>query len=224
MVARFRVTPVPEAHPSSLPESEPPSAITAPAHAYLARLAALHDEAAETAHLANLLGRSTWIAGMLGIFALITQFAAPGTAPSAVWLGLMAIAIGTIGYNYTKAIAAPFDRDTLKNFAKSFSACLIYAGAAWGAGVYLALPASPGIVATAAFPALAAAVLAGILRSRALAFSFLIPAIAIGAFCAVMRDGSMSAALGIVAAGFVVAAALTILERFAQPAPRPQAG
>ena len=228
MVARLRVTPVPEAPSSPLPDYEPSSApsspLTAPAHAYLARLAALHDEAAETAHLANLLGRAPWVAGALGVAALATQLAALGTAASAVWLGLVAIGIGAIGYNYAKAIEAPFDRAALQNFARSFSACLIYAGAAWGAGIFLAMPATLGLVASVAFPAVAAAIVAVFLKTRALAFSFLVPAIAMSVFCALMRDGTVTAAFGIVAGGLVVAAALMLFERFTQAAPRTQAG
>jgi hypothetical protein len=227
MVARLRVTPVPEAPESRLPESAPASAPSAPpligpAYAYLARLASLHDEAAETAHLANLLGRAPWIAGFLGTASIAVALVAPWTVALAVWLGLMAIGLAAIGHNYTKAIAAPFDRNALRTFARSFSACLIYAGAAWGAGLFLALPAS--LAGAIAFPALAAAVLAFVLKARDLAFSFLVPATLMGAFCVLMQNGNTAAASGIVAAGLVVAGITLLFERLSQATPRPQAG
>src|SRR5215469_7546049 len=226
MVARLRVTPAPEAPESRLPESAPSSApsspFAVPAHAYLARLASLHDEAAETAHLANLLGRAPWIAGFLGAASIAVGLVAPWTTALAVWLGLMAIGIGAIGHNYAKAIAAPFDRNALRTFARNFSACLIYAGAAWSAGLFLAVPAS--LAGAIAFPALAAAVLAYVLKARDLAFSFLVPATAMGAFCVLMQNGNTAAASGIVAAGLVVAGATLLFERLLQAAPRPQAG
>src|SRR5215469_2042961 len=104
MVARLRVTPVPEAPESRLPESAPSFPLVIPAHAYLARLASLHDEAAETAHLANLLGRAPWIAGFLGTAVLATALVSPWTPSLAAWLALMATGIAAIAYNYSKTI------------------------------------------------------------------------------------------------------------------------
>lgn len=222
MVARLRVTPVPEAPESRLPESAPSFPLATPAHAYLARLASLHDEAAETAHLANLLGRAPWIAGFLATASIAVALVAPWTTALAVWLGLMAIGIGAIAHNYAKAMEAPFDRHALRTFARNFSACLLYAGAAWSAGLFLAVPAS--LAGAIAFPALAAAVLAYVLKARDLAFSFLVPATVMGAFCVLMQNGNTAAASGIVAAGLVVAGATVLFERLTQATPRPQAG
>jgi len=226
MAARLRMTPAPEA-PERQPDdalqtSETPSAAT-PAHAYLARLAALHDEAAETAHLANLLGRGPLIAGLLGLGALATAFfSIRSVSPISLgtWLILVTIAVAAIARSYGQAIEAPFDRAALKTFARSLSAILLYAGAAWGAGLFLALPDSVGLAGTIAFTATVSALAAGILRARDMAFSFLVPATAVGAFCTLMRDANLTDALGILAGGLLVAAAAVLLDRLMTAASR----
>ena len=221
MAANVRMTQVPQG-----PEPSPrPTALDAPAQAYLARLAALHDEAAETAHLANLLGRAPWAASALGVAALGTALASVAqvsSAPLAAWLGLLAIAVAAIARSYSKAIEAPFDRTTLKGFAKSLSAILIYAGGAWGAGIFLALPAQLGIPGSILFVAALSAILVGILRARDLSHSFVASATAMGAFCALMRDANVAAAAGILASGLLIAGAAILLERFSAPLPSTQ--
>ncbi len=224
MAARLRMTPAPEAPElqPAIPSPTTESAAT-PAHAYLARLSALHDEAAETAHLANLLSRAPWVAGLLGLAALGTGLLSAGAVSSVslgTWLLLVTVAVAAIARSYGKAIEAPFDRAALKAFARSLSAILLYAGAAWGAGLFLALPDSVGLAGTMAFAATISAFVAGILRARDMAFSFLVPATAIGAFCTLMRDANLTDALGILAAGLLVAAAATLLERLMTTASR----
>jgi hypothetical protein len=225
MAARLRMTPAPEAPELQpvAPPSQTPDAPATPAHNYLARLAALHDEAAETAHLANLLGRAPWIAGLLGLGALVTAWFCAGSVSSVslgVWLMLVTVAVAAVGRSYGQAIEAPFDRTALKAFARNLSAILLYAGAAWGAGLFLALPDSVGLAGTIAFTATLSALVAGILRARDMAFSFLVPATAVGAFCTLMRDANLTDALGILAGGLLVAAAATLLERLMTAASR----
>jgi len=226
MSARLRMTPAPEA-PEPRPTADATPDTSSPAHAYLARLASLHDEAAETAHLANLLGRAPWMAGLLGLGALATALfcARSVSAPSlAVWLLLMTGAVGAIARRYGKAIEAPFDRTSLKIFARNLSAILLYAGAAWGAGLFLALPESLGLAGSIAFTATLTALMAGVLRARDMAFSFLVPATAVGAFSSLMHDASLTDALGILAGGLLVAAATMLLERLMTAASRTELG
>src|SRR3974390_3642305 len=90
-----------------------------PAHAYLARLAALHDEAAEPRHLANLLGRAPWASAALGSAALLCAFTGPWQPSVAAWLGMIAISIGLVAVFCRRANRAPFDRDMLKVFARN---------------------------------------------------------------------------------------------------------
>lgn len=196
------------------------------AQSYLAQLAALHDEAAQTAHLANLLGRTPWMAGLLAAGAFATVLAVGGTtagAPLFVWLMLVAVAAGALARSYMRAIGAPFDRNTLQNFARETSAILLYAGFAWGAGLFLALPAQAGIVGLVAFSAGLSAAMVAVVRAREVAFCFLAPATAMGAFAALMRPVGASplALLAILAAGVVVALTLVAVERICAAIPRP---
>lgn len=187
-----------------------------PVHAYLARLAALHDEAAETAHLANLLGRAPWVATILGVAALAVAALSTASAWAVtIWLALIAAGIVAIARAYNQSIHAPFERTTLKGFAQDVSASLLYLGFAWGAAVFLVLPADLGVAAAVAFTAGTATILAGVLRARDVAFCFLVPASAMGAFCALMRpvDANFAVMAAILAGGAVAAGAAYLIER-----------
>jgi hypothetical protein len=208
-------------HPSTQPVSEPsPDArptLTAPAHAYLARLAALHDEAAETAYLANLLGRAPWAAAALGVVALGCAVASAQSVSMAgivTWLALVVAGIVAIARSYGQAIAAPFERTLLKSFARDLSAILLYVGFAWGAGLFLALPAGMGMLPSIAFTAGVSVVVSAVLRARDVALCFLVPATAMGAFAALMRpEGNATTMLVILAGGAVAAGLVVLIER-----------
>jgi len=187
------------------------------AQAYLARLSTLHDEAAETAHLANLLGRTPWVAGVLGTASLATIIISLRSMPSAplgVWLASMAIAIAVTARVYGRAVAQPFDRESLKEFARNFSAILMFTGAVWGAGVTLALPAGASIAASIFYLAGTSAAMAAILRVRDLGFCFLVPATVVGAICVLMRNFDGAAAAGVLGGGVAAAGAAVLIERF----------
>src|SRR5580658_9897423 len=115
MAAILRATPLPVSTPPvTTPKAREPEAAPSLARAYLTRLSQLHDEAAKTALLANLLGRATYAAAVLA-----------------------AAGVGAAARAYTKAIRAPFELGTLQGFARDLSAILVYAGFAFGAGAIL---------------------------------------------------------------------------------------
>jgi len=167
----------------------------------LAQLARLYDEAQETALLANLLGRAPQTAFALAGCALLAAAFSFGAMPAveiAVWLVLMGAGIAAIWRAYARAIRAPFERATLKEFAGDLSAILFYAGFAWGAGAFLALPAQPA--ALLLFAAVPCALVAGLLRARIQALCFLVPVGALAACAALVRPVPQ----GLAAAGLVV--------------------
>jgi hypothetical protein len=205
--------------------------LAAAAHAYLARLAALHNEAAESSYLATLLDRAPWSAAALGVIAFATALAVAGSVPATglvAWLLLIAAGIAAMVRLHVQAIAAPFERTALKGLVQNLSAILLYAGFAWGAGFFLVLPASPGIVASIAFTAGISIMVAGVLRTREMTFCFLAPATAMEAFGALVRplEGNAAMLLAILAGGLVAAGAAVLSERLSGSAmPRaPQAG
>jgi uncharacterized protein (DUF983 family) len=220
MAASLQTSPVPQAPEPKQTAPLVAEALAIPAHAYLARLAALHDEAAETAYLANLLGRAPWAAGALAIaMAAATAYSAQSASWTAlgVWLVLAGIGAVAIMRAYGEAIDAPFDRPSLKLFARNFAAILVYAGTAWASGLFLVIPSDVGVIGSVVFVSLLPAVLATIVRTRDLAFCFLAPATAMGAFCALMRGADGPAILGILAAGLVIAGATFFSERLRIP-------
>src|SRR6266481_3787529 len=116
------------------------SAETAVAPA-VARLAQMHAEAVETARLANLLGRAPHAAIALPVMAVLAVMAGGGAGvPSTIaWAILIVVASLAIARAYGHAIHQPFERAALHAFARDLSACLLYAGFAWGAGAFLAI-------------------------------------------------------------------------------------
>jgi hypothetical protein len=188
------------AAPHRVPEPFPPSD--------LARLATLHREAEETAHLANLLGRAPLAAGLLavgtGIVAALAAVAGDGLAISA-WAVLMLVAIAAATRSYTIAIRQPFERAPLKAFADDLTAILTYAGFAWGAGVFLALPADTGPLAATAFAVLPVAGIAALLRAGTPVLSFAAPLALLSALGMAVRlaDGALPGLLTLALTGAV---------------------
>jgi hypothetical protein len=218
MALTVRAVPEVEIFParSELPSDEPLSGIE--------RLAMLHDEARETAILANLLGRTPYIAGALTVFAVAALAASVGTLPvaePATWAILMLVGIGAILRSYMRTIAQPFELGALREFSSDLTAILLYCGFAWGAGAYLAIGPQASPLVLLAFSAGAALIVAGLLRTKEIALGFVVPVAALAAFATVLRPlpaGPLAAAFVLIACA-AVGAAIFWAERFFEPAP-----
>jgi hypothetical protein len=145
----------------------------------LDRLAALHDEAAETTRLANLLGRTPWLAAVLtgGAFAVFAYAAGFVLEPApALWtLFVSGGALAAVRF-YRQAVRAPFELLALRAFHGDLKAALLYSGFAWGAGLFFAGPEHNLLILlifSVGMPALAELVL----RSPVTALYFALPAI-----------------------------------------------
>ncbi len=227
MASSLRMTLSPRNKEPRRLESTVPAALAAPARAYLARLATLHDEAAETAHLANLLGRAPWAAGALGVAVLANSiWFAQAASPTATlaWFVLTIAAVTAIVRAYGHAIRSPFDGDVLKGFTRNLSAILLFAGAVCGSGLFLVVPSGIGLAGSIAFTMGLTAPLAVILRTRDMTFCFLGPATMMGIFCALMRGLDGRATIGVLAGGVAVATLSVLWEHLATPAPRVRQG
>lgn len=213
---------------SAMPATELPALDIAPSepaaaspalHASLAQLAMLHDEARKTALLANLLGRAPQAAFALAGFALLTAaltFTQVSLVALCVWLVLVAAAAAAISRAYARTIRAPFERVPLRSFATDLSAILFFAGFAWGAGAFLAVPATAPALMVMLFSAGTCGVVAALLRSPEHALFFLAPVAGLAALASLMR-GQMVGLEVLVACG-LVAAAVHIADRlFAAP-------
>jgi len=174
----------------------------------IVKLAILHAEAAETARLSNLLGRSFYVAIMLPIAAALTiAFSTAAGAPRCVaWAILVIAASLAIARAYAVTINQPFERSALHSFSRDLSVVLLYAGIAWGAGAFLVVT-NGALIGTAVLfasaPTLAVALL---LRERNAVLLFLAPVVTLTAFACVLRpfaDGPLQAALVLMASALV---------------------
>jgi divalent metal cation (Fe/Co/Zn/Cd) transporter len=178
----------------------------------LAKLKSLHAEAEETAHLANLLGRSGYAGIALPFLAVVTMGLSVEMNPAAqmVWLVFVGAIAGAMLFSYRRAMARPFERPVLKEFAKDLSAILLFAGFAWGSGAFLALPAATPAAAAIAFAVLPAAIVAYLLRDRTALFLFLAPVTALTVAACLLKPfagGWIAAVAVLVLSGAVAAAA-----------------
>lgn len=190
--------------------SATPTALREDPRIRLAQLVRLHDEAAETALLANLLGRAPRAGAVIVVSALAVVAAAQGAMPMGqvvVWLALIAAGCAALWRAYARAIAAPFELFTLKAFAGDVSAVLFYAGFAWGAGAFLALPAVSGPLPVVLFAAVPCGLVAVLLRSRIPTLFFLAPVVGLSTLATLVRPvgGLSAAALTVIACGAVAA-------------------
>ncbi len=126
----------------------------------------MHHEASETARLANLLGRALQAAIALPVMTVLAVSLAggAGAAPTTAWAILITVASLSVARTYAHAIGQPFERAVLKAFALDLQACCLYAGFAWGAGAFLALPGSATAMDALLFAGVPAAALAALLR------------------------------------------------------------
>ncbi|HVV65829.1 MAG TPA: hypothetical protein VHC42_10190 [Rhizomicrobium sp.] len=187
----------------------------------LRRLAALHDEASETARLANLLGRSSQLSLALFLMsgiALLSSEAWNGRNLS--WTVFMTAAAGTVALAYRRAIVEPFDREALKSFSRDLDLILILAGVCWGAGAFLCLPADAGAAAAALFGVGPIAVVALVLRETKPVLRFLAPAAAMASFACILRPllAGVGGAILIASGSGAVAAALVLGARWSERA------
>jgi hypothetical protein len=193
-------------------------------HAELAHLAELHAEARETALLANLLGRAPYAMVGLAVAAGISVAFAAGAMPAdqiVAWLILMIAGLGAMARAYSRAIAAPFERATLKSFSQDLTAITVYLGFAWGAGAFLMLPTLIPFSAVT-YAAITSAGFAALLRERNIALGFLVPVSVLSALACVIRPlpGGVLAGFLVLAACASVAGLIALAARFT--APRPQ--
>ena len=201
----------------ALPADAPEADVAAPYNA-VAKLAQMHAEAVETARLANLLGRALHAAIALPVLAVLAVLLAggAGTPSTIAWAILIAVATLSIARAYGTAIRQPFERASLHSFAQDLSACLLYAGFAWGAGAFLGLGAGATSGVALLFAGVPAVAIAVLLRERQAVLLFLAPVAALTAFACVLRPfagGTLDAALVLIASAIVASAIVAASRR-----------
>jgi hypothetical protein len=154
----------------------------------------------------------------LAAAAVVTAALVASVAPIAelaTWLVLVGAGVGAAARAYARAIRAPFELVTLQGFARDLSATLVFTGFAFGAGAILVLPPNVSLLALLAFGAGTSAAVGAFLRVRDMALCFLIPAVALSAFAAILRpfQGGVSDMASMLVAGVAVAVAIQLAER-----------
>jgi hypothetical protein len=178
----------------------------------LHKLSRLHDEAVETADLANLLGRAPFTAWLLIAGMAVVGFTSASVvavAPLLLWCLFTSAAAVAVLRIYQHTIVAPFELMPLRAFAADLHAGLLFAGVAWGAGGFLAIPAVANPLMLVLFSAGTAVGISAILRVRASLY-FLAPAIVLSALAALFRplpEAGMAAGF-VLLAGFAIAGAI----------------
>jgi hypothetical protein len=151
--------------------------------------------------------------------ALVTaalSFAQSSTPALIAWLVLVAAGIAAIARAYTYTIKAPFERVPLRAFSRDLSAILFYAGFAWGAGAFLAIPATASALPILLFSAGSCAVVAALLRARDQSLIFLAPVAGLSALAPLMR-GEATGLEVLVTCGLVAGATYAADRLFAAP-------
>jgi hypothetical protein len=176
----------------------------------VAKLAMLHDEAQDTARLANVLGRSLYVSIAFAAMAAATfALGGNGMLEGIVWTVFMAVGAVAIALAYRRTIRRPFERAALKSFSQDLNAILVFSGFAWGAGAFLTLPATASVGALVAFSAGAGIAVALLLREQERVFLFLAPTAALTSFACVLRPlsgGALDASFVLIACSAVAAA------------------
>lgn len=202
---------------AAAPQSTAPQTATPIAGGAIARLKSLHAEAEETARLANILGRSLYVGVALPVMAILTMGLSVDVppAPQLTWLLFVgAIALGML-VAYRHSMRQPFERTSLKTFAKDLSAILLFGGFAWGAGAFLALPVATPATAALLFAATPAVIIASLLRDRDALVLFLTPSAALTAAACLLKpfSGGLWLAMAVVAASALIAGAAILYDR-----------
>lgn len=187
----------------------------------LKRLSALYREAAETALLANVLGRTPWVAAVLFVGAAAALALGAGftlnPAPI-VWALCMLGGVFALLRLHRHAVRSPFELLALRAFQADLKGVLLYAGFAWGAGAFLAVPTTNLLIVIALFIGVGA-LIELVLRLPSIALYFLAPSIALPAIAIALGPlGPASACLVLAAGGCVLAAADIAARIFVAPA------
>ncbi len=213
----------PELHPNSARQAlhlrpVPDAVETSEQMRALHKLSRLHDEAVETAELANLLGRASFVAWLLIAGMAVVALTSAGVVafqPLVLWCLFTAAAAIAVLRLYQRTVVAPFELMPLRAFAADLDAALLYAGVAWGAGGFLALPSVATPLMLVLFAAGTAGGVSALLRARASLY-FLVPAVILPALAAAFRplpEAGVAAGYALLA-GFAIAGVLWLSGRW----------
>ena len=133
----------------------------------------------------------------------------------------MLVLIGVLAMTRTYMRAFALKRGPVESLASDLRACLLYAGFAWGAGAFLALPLAATGLDVVLFAALPSLLMAALLRDTGAVLLFAAP---VGALCASaavldMGGGTLAAAAVLLAQAVIVIVTMLLTDRAARTLP-----
>ncbi len=168
------------AHPEPLP--------VPPADAF-EQLARLHVETSEAGRLVVFLRAALNAASLFMLMGTCVLFLGGGAtiAHNFTWAVLMLTGVAALLYSYIRTNAAVFDRAPISESARNLRLTFLYMGLAWGAGAFLAIPATLSSIAAILFAVIPSLLLALLLRDGPATVSFLLPAGLLTVACAFLH-------------------------------------
>jgi hypothetical protein len=183
----------------ALPEFSSPSCDNAPSPlkvptpvpgAALSRLPALHDESRQALRRAGLMTRAVPAGGSLLVLGtLVAMLGGGALAPTFIWCLLVCLGVAAVLLSHLRASSVFKD---LAGSAADMRAILLYLGAAWGLGAFLALAPQAGLLV--AFAILPVAVVGLLLGDVPAILAFAAPVLAATLAALILRCASLSGA------------------------------
>jgi hypothetical protein len=146
--------------------------------AALDQLARLHVETSEASRLVKFLRSAVHAASLFMLMGtcVLLLGGGPTIGHNFAWAALILIGVTALLYSFIRTNAAVFGRAPVSEAARNLRAILFYMGAAWGAGAFLAVPASLPVLQAVLFAVIPAMLLALLLKDLAGLAAFLAPA------------------------------------------------
>ena len=182
----------------------------------LERLTLVHEECVETARHAALLTQTPAAARALILgCALVVGVSATSVSPVTLglWVALVLAAAFALLRMARQTERSAFELLPLRAFSLDLNAMLLYAGFAWGAGAFLALAPTAGMLTMGAYSVGAGLVMSAVLRVTTPILCFLIPSLALGAAAALAGSAGVPAAAAIIVSGLILAGTSAWAER-----------
>jgi hypothetical protein len=185
--------------PKPLPDTAP-AALPAPAlpDAALNRLPVLHDESVRAARLTRFLAHAIQAAWLLMLAGAATLAIGGGRSLAEDFAWSVLVLIGVLAMTRTYMRAFALKRGPVESLAADLRACLLYAGFAWGAGAFLALPLAADGLGLVLFASLPALLMAALLRDTGAVLLFAAPVAVLCASAAMLGLGGGAAGAGAV--------------------------
>jgi hypothetical protein len=185
--------------------------------AALDRLPALHDETVRAVRLGRFLSHAIRAAWLLIGGGAATLVAGGGRSLPENFTWSLLVLIGVLAMTRTYMRAFALRRGPVEGLASDLRACLLYAGFAWGAGAFLALPTAIGPIGLTLFAAAPSALMALLLKDKGGALLFAAPVAALCASAALLDvAGGLTGAAAVLTAQAVIVI-VTMLTSYRKP-------